>query len=71
MNPSVHELASSGANLVVSAVVNFTGAENCPFLTARNILCTSNLKEGGTISGDRAYTVFSYGGQRLCKGNGR
>ena len=47
-DPSVHELASSGAKLwlgVVGAVVNFAGAENCPLLTARNILCSSKLSE--------------------------
>jgi len=45
---SVHELASSGVKLwlgVVRAVVNFAGAENCPFLAARKILCSSKLSE--------------------------
>jgi len=47
-DPSVHKLASSGAKLwlsVVIAAVNFAGAENWPFLTARNILCSSKLSE--------------------------
>jgi len=45
-DPSVHELASSGAKRwlgIVRPVVTFAGAENCPFLTARNILCSSKL----------------------------
>ena len=47
-DPSVRELLSSGAKLwlgVVGAYVNFAGAENCPLLTARNILCSSKLSE--------------------------
>ncbi|KAI8517342.1 hypothetical protein Bbelb_059230 [Branchiostoma belcheri] len=47
-DPSVHELASSDAKLLLGvggAGVNFAGAENCPLLTARNILCSSKLSE--------------------------
>jgi len=45
---------------VVIAAVNFTGAENLLFLTARNILCSLKTfgAVGGTISGDPAYTAF-------------
>jgi hypothetical protein len=46
-DPSVHELASSGAKLcmgVGGAGVNFAKAENI-LLIARNILCSSKLSE--------------------------
>ena len=47
-DPSVHELASSGAKRwpgVVRTVVNVARAEKCPPLTTRNILCSSKLSE--------------------------
>ena len=47
-DPSIHELASSGAKRwagVVGAVVNVARAKKCPPLTARNILCSSKLSQ--------------------------
>jgi hypothetical protein len=48
MDPSVQELAFSGAKLclgVGGAGVNFARAENFLLFTARNILCGSKLSE--------------------------
>ena len=53
--PSVHELASSDAKLwlgVAGTMVNSAGAENFPFLTARNVLCSAKP------SGGRAYAAL-------------
>lgn len=63
VDPSVHELASSGAKLwlgVVGAVVNFAGAEKLPAPHRSQYFV--QLKTfgvvGGIISGGRAYTAL-------------